>query len=381
MQDWLALVRRDFHQYPELGMNEKRTAMRIAEYLKEMNIEYIEGIANTGIVGIIRGCQEGRTVALRADMDALPIQEASNAQYRSKIDGKMHACGHDAHIAIQLGAAKVLNEIRASLKGNIKLIFQPSEETIGGAQPMVEAGVLENPHVDVIFGLHVDSELDVGSIGIKHGTISATSDSFSIIIEGTSAHGAYPHLGIDAVIASAHIITALQTVISRNTDPLNPAVLSIGKIQGGTAENIICDCVEMHGTIRALHPKAREVVLKNAASIVEETARALGSRGKFISHKGYPAIINDDIYVDIIKANGKKLIGEEWIINIEEASLGVEDFSFFLEKTPGAYYFLGCRNESKGITYNLHQNLFDIDESCLPIGVAMQVENVRSILG
>lgn len=380
LRDWLVCVRRDFHQYPELGMSETRTAKKIAAYLKEMDIEYVEGIANTGVVGIIGGEQEGRTVALRADMDALPIQEARDCEYRSKTDGIMHACGHDAHLAILLGTAKALNGMKNNLKGNIKLLFQPAEETVGGAKPMIDEGVMENPHIDAVLGLHVDPALKVGSIGLKYGKMSAASDTFKIIIHGRSAHGAYPHLGIDAIAASAQVITALQSVISRNVDPRDSAVLTIGRINGGTAGNIICDNVELHGTIRTLDPKTREIVLERAVNIVGATTEALGAKGEFIRQEGYVALMNDDWVVDLLKANGEKLLGKDGVILIKDASMGVEDFSFFLEKSPGAYFNLGCRNEEKGITYGLHHGLFDIDEDCLTIGVAMMVESTKSLL-
>ncbi len=380
LKDWLIQVRRDFHLHPELGFEENRTAKKIAAYLDEMGIEYIEGIARTGIVGIIRGGQEGKTIALRADIDALPIQDEKKTEYQSMVEGKMHACGHDAHTTILLGTAKVLNEMKDSLKGNVKLFFQPAEETTGGAKPMIEEGVMENPHVDAVFGLHMDPEINVGSIGIKYGKMNASSDMFDVIIRGKGSHGAYPQNGIDAVAVSAGVISALQTVVSRNVDPRDSAVVTIGKIQGGTAGNIICDKVEMRGIIRTLTPKTRAVVLERVKSVIEMTAEALGATGEFIRHEGYTSLINDDHYVDMVKANGEKLLGKDHIVIKQVVSMGVEDFAFFLEKAPGAFFTIGCRNEDKGIIHPLHHCLFDIDEDCLTIGVAMQVENVKSLL-
>jgi len=380
LRDWLIKVRRDFHQHPELGMNEFRTAKKVTEYLDEMGIEYIEGVANTGVVGIIRGGQEGKTVALRADMDALPMQEATDHAYRSEIDGVMHACGHDAHTAILLGTAKVLNNIKDSLNGNVKLLFQPAEETVGGAKPMIMEGAMENPHVDAVFGLHVNPELPIGTVGLKYGKMNASSDMFDIIVHGKSTHGAYPSTGIDAIVVGAQIVTALQTVVSRSVDPRDAAVLSIGMVNGGTAGNIICNKVEMRGIIRTLTPKTRELVLERARSTVEKTAEALGAVAEFVRHESYAALINDDCYVDILKANVEKLLGRDGVIFEEEVSMGVEDFSYFLQVAPGAYFDLGCRNEEKGAIYDLHNCLFNIDEDCLAIGVAMQVENVKSVL-
>jgi len=380
IKDWIVDVRRDFHQNPEVGMEEVRTAERIASYLREMNIEVIEGVAGTGVVGIIRGGSEGKTVALRADMDALPIVDEKNVDYKSKIEGKMHACGHDAHTTILLGTAKVLNGMKKELKGNVKLIFQPAEETTGGAKPMIEAGVLENPHVDAIFGLHVEPEIEMGSIGIKYGKAYASSDMFDLIISGKSAHGAYPHSGIDAVVVAANVITALQTIVGRNVDPRDSAVLSIGMINGGSARNIICDHIEMRGIIRTLNPETRKMVLHRAKDIVENVCASMGAKGEFIRYESYTSLINHESCVDVVRDNGEKVLGKEKIILLQEASMGVEDFAYFLEKVPGAFYFLGCRNEEKGIVHPLHNCLFDIDEECLLIGVRMQVENVKSIL-
>jgi len=380
IKDWIIDVRRDFHQYPELGMEEIRTSKKIADYLREMNIEVREGIAGTGVVGIIRGAVEGKTVALRADMDALPIVEERNAEYKSKVVGKMHGCGHDAHTAILLGAAKVLSGMKKELKGNVVLIFQPAEETTGGAKPMIEAGVLENPHVDAIFGLHVEPELETGTIGIKYGKAYASSDMVDLIISGKSSHGAYPHAGIDAIATAAHVITALQTIVGRNVDPRDGAVLSIGTINGGSARNIICDHVEMKGTIRTLNPETRTMVLRRAKDIVEKVCDSMGTKGEFIRYESYPSLINHESYVDVVKNSGEKLLGKDKIITIQETNMGVEDFAYFLEKVPGAFYYLGCRNQDKEIIYPLHNSLFDIDEACLLIGVSMQVENVKSIL-
>jgi len=380
IEDWLIEVRRDFHKNPELGMEEYRTSERIIEYLEEMGIEYKRGVAKTGVVGIIRGGQKGKTVALRADMDALPIEDKKNLDYKSKISGKMHACGHDAHMTILLGAAKILNDMRNELKGNVKLFFQPAEETLGGAKPMIQEGVMDNPKVDAVFGLHVAPEIPVGKIGIKYGKMNASSDSIKILIHGESTHGAYPHSGVDAIMISGHIITALQTIVSRNIDPRNSAVVSLGIIKGGTQGNIICDRVEMIGTVRTLDPSTRNRVLENIKRIVTNISTSMGGRGEVIIEEGYISLINDNPMVKIVEDNAKALLGDEGVKIIEEPSLGVEDFAYFLQKAPGAFYRLGCGNIEKGIVYDGHNSLFDIDEECLTIGAAMQVENTLRIL-
>lgn len=380
IENWLISVRRDFHKHPELGMEEFRTRDKIIGYLDEMGIEYKKDIANTGIVAIIKGKEGSKTVALRADMDALPIDDEKKVEYKSNFCGKMHACGHDAHMSILLGAAKILNDMKDNLKGNIKLIFQPAEETVGGAKFMIYDGVMENPKVDVIFGLHVDPEIPVGNIGIKYDQMNASSDTIKIIIHGESTHGAYPHTGIDAIYISGQIITAIQSIVSRNIDPRDCAVITIGIIHGGTQGNIIANKVEMIGTVRTINIDTRNKTIDRIESIVKNICESLGGNGELIREEGYPPLINDNGVVNKIKENGVDILGEENIVRMKDISLGVEDFAYFLQNTSGAFFRLGCRNEEKGIIYEGHTNLFDIDEDCLPIGVAMQVKNVLSIL-
>lgn len=380
IKDWIIEIRRDFHRNPEFGMEEHRTANKIAEYLEEMGIEYKRGVANTGVVGIIRGKHRGKTVALRADMDALPIEEKNDMEYKSRVKGKMHACGHDAHMAVLIGAAKILNDMKDNLRGNVKLLFQPAEETVGGAKPMIEEGAMETPSVDAVFGLHVAPELPTGRIGVKYGRANASSDTIKIRVYGESTHGAYPSSGIDSIMISGHVLTALQSIVSRNIDPRNSAVVSLGTISGGSLGNIIADRVEMVGTVRTLDPETRTKVLNNIERIVINVCEAMGAKGELVREEGYAALINNDDMVEVVANNGKKLLGEDNVIFIQQPSLGVEDFAYFLEKAPGAYFRLGCRNEEKGIIHDGHHCLFDIDEDCLAIGVAMQVENVLSIL-
>lgn len=381
LKPWLVDVRRDFHRHPELGMEEFRTREQIERYLEEMGIPYETGIANTGVVGLIQGGREGKTVALRADMDALPITEQNDVPYKSTVPGKMHACGHDAHMAILLGAAKLLNETKMQLTGNVKLLFQPAEETVGGAKPMIEAGVLEDPSVDAIFGLHIAPEIPVGEIGVRYGQMNASSDTIHITVKGHHAHGAYPHTGTDAVVISAHVITALQSIVSRNVDPRQSAVISIGVIQGGTQSNIIAAEVNMTGTVRTFDPAVRELVLKRIEEVLAHTTRSMG--GDYVFERGndgYIALMNDDAMVDIVKKSGEKLLGEDHVHHISLPSMGVEDFSFFAEAVPAAFYRLGCRNEAKGIVHGVHTSRFDIDEDCLPLGAALQVQNVLHFL-
>lgn len=381
LKPWLVEVRRDFHRHPELGLAETRTRGKIAHYLEEMGIPYETGIAETGVVGYIQGGKKGKTVALRADMDALPIEEENAVAYKSLYPGKMHACGHDAHMAVLLGAAKLLNERKADLPGCVKLIFQPAEETVGGAKRMIAEGVLEKPRVDGMFGLHVAPEMPVGDIGVKDGQMNASSDTIRITVHGQQAHGAYPHKGQDAIVIAAQVITALQTIVSRNVDPREAAVISIGTIEGGTQGNIIAGEVRMTGTVRTFDAGVRDTVLKRVEDVLAHTTYSMGGDYTFtLGDDGYIALVNDDAMVDIVRKSGEQLLGAEHVQEITMPSMGVEDFSYFADSVPAAFYRLGCRNEAKGIVHGAHTGRFDIDEDCLPLGAALQVQNVLHFL-
>lgn len=371
---WLIEVRRDFHQYPEIGLEEFRTQEQVMRYLDEMGIPYTKS-AGTGIVGLIQGARSGATVALRGDMDALPILEAEDREYRSKIPGKMHACGHDAHMTCLLGAARILNHYKAELAGNVKLFFQPAEETVGGALPMIKEGVLENPKVEAVFGLHVSSDIPAGHIGVKYGQMNASSDDLCIIVRGENGHGAYPHSGRDAIVIAAHVITTLQTIVSRNVDPRKAAVITIGVISGGTANNILAQEVKLTGTIRTLEPSVREQVKERIQEVAAMTARALGGEAEVTYEEGYTSLINDDALVDLVKRNGEELLGEQHVRINELPNMGVEDFAYFAENVPGAFFHLGVRNEETGCVYPVHHPNFDLDERSLAIGAAMQALN------
>ena len=292
----------------------------------------------------------------------------------------MHACGHDAHTAILLGAARMLNSIRDNIRGNIKLFFQPAEETVGGAQRMIEEGVLEDPYVDGVFGLHVDNSIETGQIGIKYGQMKAASDMIKIIIHGKNSHGAYPQDGIDAIVIAGQVIVALQTVVSRNVDPRSSAVVTLGTIQGGSGGNIIADKVEMTGIVRTLNKESRELVLQKIKDIVEQIPLSMGGRGEFIRKESYTSLINSDFMVDIVKENSLNILGDNSVFEIPYPSFGVEDFSYFAEARPAAFFQLGSGNKNKGIIHQGHTPYFDIDEDCLAIGVLLQVKNALEFL-
>lgn len=377
--DELVSIRRDFHMHPELGQHEIRTQAKICEYLACWGIEY-EKIADTGVVGIIRGKQKGKTVAVRGDIDALPINEKNEVPYCSQNSGVMHACGHDVHTTVILGIAKIFKEMEDSIQGNIKLLFQPAEETIGGADRMVKEGCMKNPNVDYVLGLHVMPYIDAGTVELKYGKLNASTDEVIITVRGKSGHGAYPDKGIDAIMISGYVITAVQTLVSRNISPLNSIVLSLGTISGGIKENVIADEVVIKGTLRALDNDTRNFAKKRIKDIVAHTAEGFGGEGIAEFYEGYCSLINNDEVVDVIKENAEKLLGKERVKFKEFPSLGAEDFSYFADACKGGFFHLGCGNSQKGITSNIHTEKFDIDEECIKTGVLLQSENILSLL-
>jgi len=379
---WMVEIRRDLHRHPELGLEEHRTSARVQDLLAELGIEHVGRLAGTGVLGTIRGEAEGaRVVALRADLDALPLEEANDVPYRSTIPGRMHACGHDVHTAILFGAARLLADRRSTLPGTVKLIFQPAEETVGGARLLVEQGVLENPAVDAIFGLHVDPGMDVGWVGLRYGQRNASSDNLTITIHGRSCHGAYPAAGVDAIVAAAQVVTALQSVVSRNVDARNSAVVTLGTIEGGIQGNIVASRVRMVGTVRTLDPAIRELVLRRVREVAEGVAAGLGARAEVEIDPSYDPVINHDAMVEVVRRSAGRLLGEERVVVFDRPNMGVEDFGFYLTHVPGAFYSLGVRNREAGIVHPVHHERFDVDEECLVYGAALQVANVLDALG
>lgn len=373
LSQWLTDVRRDFHEHPELGTQEVRTHAKICEYLDEMGIPH-RTLFGTGIVADIEGENPNITIALRGDIDALPIDDVKGVCYSSKNQGKCHACGHDAHMTIVLGVARYFYKTKTKPPVNVRLIFQPAEETVGGAKPMIEEGALEN--VSAIYGLHVDDSAEVGKIGIKYGAMNASSDTLKITITGESCHGAYPSRGIDALVVASHVILALQTIVSRNLDARESGVITIGTINGGTQGNIVANEINLTGTLRTLDPDVRTRMKKRIKEIVEGVPIAFGARGEVSIEPGYTALINHDRSVDIIKNSAEDLFGADAIYEKKLANMGVEDFAYFVENTPGAFFNLGIRNSEKHITSQAHNGHFDIDESALPLGVMMQITNI-----
>ena len=376
--------RRDIHQHPELGNRETRTSKIIADRLRELGIEVKTPVAHTGVIGILRGGKPGRVVGLRADMDALPVVEQVDVPFKSTVRttfnghdvGVMHACGHDAHVAILLGVAEVLSGIRDELHGTVKFLFQPAEEGApegeeGGAKLMVKEGALENPKVDAVFGLHVTSRYPVGVIAYRSGSMMAAVDSFKIVVHGKQTHGAYPWLGVDPIVIASQIVLGLQTIPSRQLDSsLAPSIVTVGAIHGGVRNNIIPDDVEMIGTIRSLDPKMRDELHARIKRTAEDIAKSGGATATVSIEEGYPITYNDPAVTEQMAPTLRRVAGSA-NVEIINATLGAEDFSFFQKAVPGLFFFLGTRpkNQTAEQAASNHSPLFYVDESGLELGV------------
>jgi amidohydrolase len=379
MESWLRDVRRDFHRHPELRFQERRTAARVAEYLQRLGMEVEEGVGGTGVAGLFTGDSSGKTFALRADMDALPIREETAVPYASCNQGVMHACGHDAHMTMALGAARVIADspsLRDRIRGRVKFIFQPAEEGGHGAREMIAAGVLEKPRVDLVVAAHMAPLLPIGTVGIYLREACASADAFEIKITGKGAHAAYPHLSRDPIATGAYLITALQSIASRNADPTKGLVVSVTRVQGGTATNIIPDEMVIAGTIRALHREVRDLAITRLNDLVRGICEAHGLRGEVTLSEGYPAMVNHEPVSRFIAETAREVVGEDRVL-VRQPKFGSEDFSYFLERCPGAGFDLGCANEAEGITHMLHTSRFNLDERVLPLGVELYVRLIE----
>ena len=379
LREEIIALRRQLHMYPELGNEEYQTIETICQYLKKYNIEYKSGSSATGVVGIIRGKLSQKTIALRADIDALPIEEKTNIPYKSVNKGIMHACGHDIHTAILLGTAKILSEMRESLDGNVKLFFQPAEETTGGAKRMIDEGCMENPKVEHVLGIHVNPHLEVGKIELKSGKLYAGSDMFKIIVSGKASHGASPDKGVDAILIAANIVIALQSIISRSISPVESAVVTIGSINGGVKENIIADKVELSGIMRTLDEETRSFTKNKIRAIVEGIASAMGGSARLEITESYPPLINDKALTLKLKENMINIIGSENVIDKEFPNMGAEDFSYFAKSVPSCFFEIGVKQPDME-AIDLHNEYFYPDEEAIFEGIRLQVSNVLSLL-
>ncbi len=377
MQPELVQWRRGFHRLPEIGFREFQTSQTIADKLTKWGIPHQTGIAQTGIVAIIEGtapnpnCERLPVLAIRADMDALPIQEANIISYKSQIDGIMHACGHDGHTAIALGTAYYLWQHRHNLHGTVKIIFQPAEEGPGGAKPMIEAGVLQNPDVDAIIGLHLWNNLPLGTIGVRSGPLMAAVEYFHCQILGRGGHGALPHQTIDPIVVGAQLVTALHTIVSRNINPLESAVLSIGEFHAGTATNIIADSARISATVRYFSDAVGQKLKQRIEEVINGICEANGAKYELNYQQLYPATVNHPHIAELVKSVASHVVETAAGVIPECQTMGGEDMSYFLQAVPGCYFFLGSANPDKDLAFPHHHPRFNFDETALSAGVEM----------
>jgi amidohydrolase len=376
----MVALRRDLHEHPELAFEEVRTSHIVAQRLRSLGLEVQTGIAKTGVVGLLYGGASkpgAKTIAIRADMDALPIHELNEIEYRSTIDGKMHACGHDGHTSILLAVADILSKRRAELAGNVKFVFQPAEEVIGGAEPMVKEGAMQG--VDGVIGLHLMSNYPLGRVSVHAGTIFASADRFILRVKGKGGHAAMPDETVDPIVIAAYIITTLQTLISRETSPFSPAVITIGTISAGTAFNIIPEVAEMQGTMRAYSAEHREKLVRRIGEIASGVANAMGATCHVEVFDGCPPCVNDPSMAELVHKAAIDSVGEK-DVDEEYVTAGSDDMAYFLNTVPGCYFIVGTRNEEKGAKYPHHHPRFNIDEDALPIGVEVMTRAAMEFL-
>lgn len=375
LADEVTAWRRDFHENPELEYDVHRTAGIVAEKLKEFGCdEVVAGIGRTGVVGVIKGRSSGsgKVIGLRADMDALPIHEATDLPYKSKVPGKMHACGHDGHTAMLLGAAKYLSETR-NFDGTAVVIFQPAEEGGGGGDAMVKDGLMERFGIQEVYGMHNWPGIPVGQFAMRPGPIMAAADRFTITIEGKGGHAAYPHDCIDPIVTAAHVITALQTIASRSVDPLESSVVSVCTVKAGDAFNVIPQTATLLGTVRSLSPKVRDLAETRIRTIVENICASFGAKADIQYNRGYPVTVNDAAKTDFVASVAKAVVGESAVNTTIPPEMGAEDFSYMLEKRPGAYIFLG-----NGDTAGVHHPAYDFNDAAIPYGVSIWAKIIET---
>ena len=361
-------LRHSFHRHPEMGNEEHETSAQVAQTLMEMGWA-VKRPVGTSVMATLSGKYPGRTVAFRADMDALRIREATGLSYASEIPGIMHACGHDFHTAGLLGTAMVLSSLRDEMHGSVRLLFQPDEEGSGGAQRMIDAGCLNG--VDAVFGAHVDPDLPAGSVGFKYGKMYAASDVFKVIVHGESCHGASPDEGIDAIAIGAQVVTALQQLVSRRVAPTDAAVLTVGSFHAGAQPNVIADTAEIEGILRTLGPETRAKVKRLFTQTVEGVCAALGAKAEIHIRESYPGVVNDDGMVDFARQSAAELLGDAQVIIMDKPTMGTEDFGCLTQVVPGAFYKIGVRNPEIGAVYPIHSPRFIADDAAMANLIAL----------
>lgn len=373
-------LRRELHMYPELSNCEERTMNLVCEYLDQLHIPYTKNVGGHGVVALIGDPEAEFAVGIRADMDALPIQEKNDVPYASKVPGVMHACGHDIHTAALLGTAKVLKGMENELNGAVKLFFQPAEEKGGGARQMIEAGCMNDPPVRNVIGLHVTPDLPTGHVSFMFGKMNASSTSFTITVRGQACHGARPQKGVDAIVAAGSVLSGLQSVVSRSVSPVESAVVTVGTIHGGTKNNIVAGEVEMTGTIRALNMETRELVKQRVREVAEHAAAAHGAVAEVVITDGYPPLVTDIPVTQQMLDVAKQVLGEEYVHIRTEPSLGAEDFAYFTNAVPGTMFRLGTDGGGNAHPQLLHNEWFCPDEECLKNGILLEVTGALSLL-
>lgn len=375
----MVALRRDFHAHPELAFEEVRTSGIVAERLRELGLDPKTGIGKTGVIATIEGGAPGKTVLLRADMDALPIHEQNDVPYKSQTDGKMHACGHDCHTSILLNLSRRLSEQKSDIQGRVKLCFQPAEEIGNGAESMIADGALKNPDVDAAFGLHVWQDLDLGKVGVTPGPFMAAVDEFTVTVKGVGAHGAQPEMGVDPIVCMSQMITALQTITSRSTDPLLEVVVSVTQIMSGSAFNIIPGDAWMNGTVRMFDDEVWEATPKHFERICRGVAAAFGCEVEIDYKRHNRPTVNDPAMSAIAREAAVEVVGEENVVD-DMRTMGGEDFCDFLAKVPGCFIAVGSRNESRGLVWGHHHPRFDVDEGVLGIGAQVLLRTAQKFL-
>lgn len=375
----MVAMRREFHRHPELSFEEKWTADIIEARLKEAGLDDVRpGVGGHGVLGTLEGGKPGRTIMVRADIDGLPIDEQNSANYVSQNRGVMHACGHDGHITIALMLASIFAQNRAELPGTIKFAFQPAEELGGGAKPMLDAGIMSGPEVDAVVGLHLWNNLPAGQIGVCNGPIFAGADTIEIIVKGKGGHGALPHQTVDALLVGAEIVVALQTIISREILPGQPAVVSVGSFHSGTASNIINSEAKMALSIRSTTAQAREYLIERVQNIATNIAKAMRAEVEFNIKPGIPPVVNDPVIADAVRLAGRAAIGTANVQEVVTTTVS-DDMSYFLQAKPGCYFLVGSANVSGGETFPHHHPRFDLDEKCLVPGVEVLGRSVLEL--
>ena len=373
----LVALRRQLHQHPELAFEEHETAKTVGAFLSKLGIKYKSGVGKTGIVAVLEGSKSGQTVGIRADMDALPIHEQTGLPFASKVAGKMHACGHDVHTVIALGVAAALNELKGELRGRVKLIFQPAEETLSGAQAMIADGVLDEPKMDVVLGYHNWPAVEAGKVGYNADVVMASADAFDITLKGREGHGAHPHMGIDALAAAAHFVSQVQTIVSREVKPISPAVLTVGELHAGTARNIIAGAAVLKGIVRTMEVGLSEKIQQAMRRMLEGIKTGMRVDYTLDWKRVAPALRNHKPTLERLLAAAREVLGNDNVYELPEPSMGSEDFAWFAERVPAAHLRIGSKID--GLDTAIHKANYDCNELAIPIGVRVMTRAVLAL--